>query len=206
MLSRETLEHTFNMDGAFNDVSLLLTAGADQREIIAKLDTLLDEYGGQGAYGRDDQPSHVYLNNEIQELSTTGTFIPTVFLAVTAFLLNLLMTRFVSTQREQIAVLKAFGYANIAVGWHYLKFVFLTISFGGALGVALGIYIGSGITDLYAQFFRFPLAKFEVGFGVLITSVVVSTRCSKRDLASAEPAARRSHASRTSGQIPGRIY
>lgn len=173
-ISREVLEHTFNMDGAFNDVSLLLTAGANERDIIAKLDAILDEYGGQGAYGREDQPSHVYLNNEIQELSTTGTFIPTIFLAVTAFLLNLVMTRFVGTQREQIAVLKAFGYDNITVGWHYLKFVLLTISLGAALGVALGIYIGSGITDLYAQFFRFPLAKFEVSLGVLITSVFVS--------------------------------
>ncbi len=105
-MSHETLEHTFDMEGAFNDVSLLLTAEANESEVITKLDSILDPYGGQGAFGRDNQPSHEYLTNEITELNTTGTFIPTIFLGVTAFLLNLVMTRFVSTQREQVAVLK----------------------------------------------------------------------------------------------------
>ncbi len=173
-MSHETLEHIFGMEGAFNDVSLLLTADARESEVIAKLDSILDQYGGQGAYGRENQPSHTYLDNEIKELNTTGTFIPTIFLGVTAFLLNLVMTRFVSTQREQIAVLKAFGYSNLAIGWHLLKFAFLTILLGAIVGIGLGIYIGSGVTALYAQFFRFPLSQFEVSFGVLSASLLVS--------------------------------
>ena len=35
------------------------------------------------------------------------------------------MTRLTSLQREQIAALKAFGYTNWQIGWHYMKFVLL---------------------------------------------------------------------------------
>jgi putative ABC transport system permease protein len=42
---------------------------------------------------------------------------------VAAFLLNVVVTRLVSTQREQIAALKALAYSNRSVAAHYLKLV-----------------------------------------------------------------------------------
>lgn len=171
---RETMEHAFDMDGAFNDVSLRLSAGADQSEIIARVDDILEKYGGLGAYGRDRQPSHEYLSNEIVELNTTGIVIPTIFLGVTAFLLNLVMTRFVAVERERIAILKAFGYSNAAIGWHYIKFAVLTILAGIAVGIGVGVYIGQGITALYAEFFKFPISSFELTPDIVAIAVAVS--------------------------------
>ncbi len=53
------------------------------------------------------------LDNEIKEQRVMGTVLPAIFLAVAAFLLGrLVLSRLVSTQREQIAALKALGYAN----------------------------------------------------------------------------------------------
>ena len=40
---------------------------------------------------------------------------------VAAFILNVALTRALALQRPQIAALKALGYANRAIGWHYLK-------------------------------------------------------------------------------------
>ncbi|MEZ5582595.1 MAG: hypothetical protein R3F37_07365 [Candidatus Competibacteraceae bacterium] len=37
---------------------------------------------------------------------------PVIFLGVAAFLLNVVITRLIGLQREQIAALKAFGYSN----------------------------------------------------------------------------------------------
>jgi len=173
-MNRDALEHIFDMDGAFNDLSLRLAPGADEADVIARVDEVLDAYGGQGAYGRSSQPSNEYLTNEIAELNSSGIFIPTIFLGVTAFLLNLVLTRFVAIEREQIAVLKAFGYRNGAIGWHYLKFAFLTILVGCVIGVAGGVWIGSAITELYAEFFRFPVARFEMTLGIVVSSIAVS--------------------------------
>ena len=173
-MSREALGPAFDMKGAFNDVCLTLAPGAVEADVIKRLDDLLKDYGGLGAYNRADQVSNHFLANEIAELQVTGTFIPAIFLAVTAFLIHLVLSRMVATQRAEIGVLKAFGYGNYAIGFHYLKLAFVVISSGVGLGIAVGWYFGSRITALYMEFFRFPVLRYEVGPAVMISAVLIS--------------------------------
>ena len=121
-MGRGAMEAAFNMEGAFNDVTLTLLPGAREADVIASVDRLLEPYGSVGAYGRSDQMSHKFVSNEIEELKGMALVVPTIFLAVAAFLLHVVMGRLIETQREQIAALKAFGYSNLAVGLHYGKF------------------------------------------------------------------------------------
>ncbi|HMY74675.1 MAG TPA: ABC transporter permease, partial [Blastocatellia bacterium] len=130
-----------------------------ESEVIERLDALLDDYGSLGADGREDQTSNHFITNKIAELQVTSTFVPGVFLGVTAFLLHLVLSRLVATQREQIAVLKAFGYGNLTIGRHYLKLAYVVLICGGALGLAVGWWFGYSITALYTEFFRFPVLR-----------------------------------------------
>src|SRR6266545_4132788 len=169
-MSRDALGPAFNMEGAFNDVALQLSPGANESEVIEKLDALLEDYGALGAYGRADQTSHHFISNEIAELQVTSTFIPAVFLGVTAFLIHLTLSRLVATQRDQIAVLKAFGYSNLAIGFHYLK-----LAFAATLGgIAVGWWFGYSITALYTEYFHFPVLRYAPGAGVVLTAVAIS--------------------------------
>ena len=108
------------MEGAFNHVTVRLTPGATERAVIDALDRLLEPYGGMNAHGRDEQLSNRILSQEINQWKVIGTLIPSIFLAVAAFLLNVVLNRQVATQREQIAALKALGYGNGAIAAHYL--------------------------------------------------------------------------------------
>ena len=162
------------MNGAFNDVALTLAPGAVEPEVIKRLDDLLANYGGLGAYNRSDQVSNHFLSGEIAELRVTGTFIPAIFLAVTAFLIHLVLSRMVITQRQEIAVLKAFGYRNYTIGIHYLKLACAVILGGIALGLAVGWYFGLQITELYMEFFRFPVLRYQPDATVIISAVLVS--------------------------------
>src|SRR6266508_2355744 len=173
-MSRDALGPAFNMEGAFNDVALSLSPGANESEVIEKLDALLEDYGALGAYGRADQTSHHFISNEIAELQVTSTFIPAVFLGVTAFLIHLTLSRLVATQRDQIAVLKAFGYSNLAIGFHYLKLAFAATLGGVALGIAVGWWFGYSITALYTEYFHFPVLRYAPGAGVVLTAVAIS--------------------------------
>ena len=173
-MSREALGPAFNMEGAFNDVALILSPGANESEVIERLDALLEDYGALGAYGRADQTSHHFISNEIAELQVTSTFIPAVFLGVTAFLIHLTLSRLVATQRDQIAVLKAFGYSNLAIGLHYLKLAFAAALGGVALGIAVGWWFGYSITALYTEYFRFPVLRYAPGTSVVLMAVVIS--------------------------------
>jgi putative ABC transport system permease protein len=173
-MGRKALGTAFDMAGAFNDVSLALTAGASEPEVIFQLDRLLELYGGLGAYGRRDQISHRFVSDEITSLQATAVVMPIIFLGIAAFLLNLLLARLVSTQRDQIAVLKAFGYGNGDVGLHYLKLVGLVVAVGAVIGVGLGLWMGEAVTRNYANFYHFPLLTFRVEPSLMVIAAAVS--------------------------------
>jgi putative ABC transport system permease protein len=173
-MGRKALGTAFDMAGAFNDVSLALTAGASEPEVIFQLDRLLEPYGGLGAYGRRDQISHRFVSDEITSLQATAVVMPIIFLGIAAFLLNLLLARLVSTQRDQIAVLKAFGYGNGDVGLHYLKLVGLVVAVGAVIGVGLGLWMGEAVTRNYANFYHFPLLTFRVEPSLMVIAAAVS--------------------------------
>lgn len=174
-IGARTLAAAYDMDGAFNDVTFTLAPGASADDVLDRVDHLLERYGGVGAYPRADQPSHALLTEEFNQLEAMSTLIPGIFLLVAAFLLNIVVARLVNLQREQIAVLKAFGYTNLDVGWHYTKLVLLVIAAGSTAGVGLGMWAGEALGDVYLEFFRFPFLEYTLELSVLLTAVLLTT-------------------------------
>ena len=173
-MSEKSVAAAFQMEGAFNDLVLTTSPDADVDQLITDLDNLLEPYGGYGAYERAEHLSHRFVSNEIMQQEVFGTAIPVIFLGVTAFLLHLVLSRLVGTQRDQIAVLKAFGYSNRAVGWHYLQMAIAAVVGGVILGIGLGIWLGSELTELYAFFLHFPILKYELNLSVIVVSFLIS--------------------------------
>jgi putative ABC transport system permease protein len=173
-MNRTPLATAYNMDGAFNDAVLTLTREAQGREVIDRLDALLAPYGSLGAVDRGDQLSHRYLEMELGQLRTMAQTFPTIFLGVAAFLLNVVFTRLIGTQREQIGILKSFGYSNFAVGLHYLELALLIIVIGLVLGTASGLWLGQAMAELYRTFFRFPFLEYQIRPRVMATGTLVT--------------------------------
>ena len=173
-MSRDVLGPVFNMKNAFNDVSLSLARGADEQEVISRLDRLLDRYGSLGAYGRADQVSNRFITDELGELRVYGFILPTLFLCIVAFLLNVLLSRLVTTQRSQIAVLKAFGYTNFEIGIHYLELALAAVIAGAAAGVLFGLWLASGLMDVYARYFHFPSLRLEIDAALILIAVAIA--------------------------------
>ncbi|TVQ13018.1 MAG: FtsX-like permease family protein [Leptolyngbya sp. DLM2.Bin27] len=173
-MGHNALATAFDLDGAFNDLALTLTPGARQVEVIARLDQLLERYGGLGAYGRDHQISNRFLSDDLVQLQATALILPVIFLGIAAFLLNMVLARLVSTQRDQVAVLKAFGYSNLEVGLHFFQLVMVVVGLGAIVGIGLGQWLGSSFTQFYTQFYQFPAVQYEAGLGLLLGAVGVS--------------------------------
>ena len=155
-MQREPLAAAFDLDGAFNDLVLVLERGTLEADVIDRVDVLLAPYGGLGAHGRELQTSHRFLDEELTQLQVMVRLFSAVFLGVAAFLLNIVIGRLVHTQREQIAVLKAFGYTRAEVGRHYAALVGLMVLAGLPPGILAGAWLGNGMAEMYADFFRFP--------------------------------------------------
>lgn len=181
-VDRDTLAAAYDMDGAFTQVAAKLAPGASERDVVAQLTRRLGPYGVGEAHGREDQTSHSMLDAEIRQQEVLGTILPSIFLGVAAFLLNVVVSRLVSTQREQVAALKALGYPNTSIAAHYLKLVLIIVAAGFGLGVWLGSALGAGFTGLYAEFFYFPILEhriapwlFVVSLGITVATAVAGT-------------------------------
>ena len=173
-VDHEALAAAYDMDGAFNRVAIRLAPGAGERDTIEAVQALLGRYGAREVHGRAQQTSHAMLDNEIKEQRVLGTMLPSIFLAVAAFLLNVVVSRLVATQREQIAALKALGYTNRSVAAHYLALVLAIVAIGLLLGLGLGKQLGVLLTGLYGEFFRFPHFEHRLEPGLVLTGLALT--------------------------------
>jgi len=194
-MRRHPLAAAMGMEGAFNDVTIALAPAASEADVIAAVDRTLVRYGGLGAYGRNEQPSHRFLRDELAQDRITSMVIPAVFLAVAALLIHLLLVRLVASQREQIAVLKAFGHSNAAVARHFAGFGLAIVAIGSAAGIPIGIWLGRNLTGLYTKFFHFPELTFQmsvsaiaVPVGTTVIAALVSSLSAVRRVVALPPA------------------
>ena len=173
-MNERALASAFNLEGGFNDVALALAPGASADDVMLRLDHVLAPYGGVGGYPRSRQPSHWMLESELVQLQSLGFLLPLLFLLVAAFTLNNALSRMLALQRPQIAALKALGYGNRAIGWHYLKLAFVIGALGLTLGVTAGAWLGHGIGELYNRFFRFPDLLFVLPLWVVASAALIT--------------------------------
>jgi putative ABC transport system permease protein len=173
-MAHDELEALVDLRGAINEIAVRLAPGADERAVIAAMDRLVEPYGGRGAYGRSSQPSHTMLEEHIRPLRSLAVLLPAIFLLVAAFLVNMVLGRIVGTQREQIGLLKAFGYSSGRVAVHYLELTMLIVLPGIGLGLLLGGWFGRAFADFYGRFFRFPELVFRIEPGVAALASIVA--------------------------------
>lgn len=173
----ERMTRAFDMTGAFNRAALRLHPGAASAPVIAQVDHLLARFGALGATGRDLQMSHKIVTDELSQLRVMGTVLPGIFLAVAMFILNVVLHRQVTTQRAQIASLKALGYANAAIARHYVRFALVIALLGVALGLLGSQAIGRLMLWVYAEVFRFGHLAYATAPWLIVTAALIAVLC-----------------------------
>lgn len=176
-MAEPVLQSAFGLEDAWTEATISLTPGASQAAVIAGLDRLLSRYGSLGAYGRDEQVSHRYLSDEIRQAATFGTAAPVIFLGVAAFLVNLVLSRLVTAQREQIGMMKAFGVSGFALVRHYMLIAGAPVLLGVLAGAVVGLWFAGRLAVLYGVYYRMPDATFSPEPSVLAIALAV-TMCS----------------------------
>lgn len=184
-MEREPLALALDLDGAFNDLITTLSPGSNEDSVIEQIDLVLARWGGNGAYAREDQQSHRFLNEEFKQLQHMGQMFSFIFLGVSAFLLNIVVSRLIDTQREQIAVLKAFGYSNGQVGMHYGKLVIAIVILGTVVGVVMGAWLGHGLAGFYMEYYQFPEMIFKLRPQMVFSAAAVTALAALAGAASA---------------------
>src|SRR5690606_33742918 len=122
---------------------------------------------------RADHASDIRVTDEIRVLQTLSVGFPLVFLSVAAFMTHAVLSRLLALQREQIAILKAFGFDNRSIALHYLKFAIVPVAAGTVLGTLLGVALGRRLVGMYHMFFRFPELAFRLDTAAVAIAVGV---------------------------------
>jgi putative ABC transport system permease protein len=173
-MDEDALAKAMGAVGAFNDVALELGAHADPAETLRRVDAVLEPYGGLGAVDRSDQLSAKLVDQKIEQLAKLAKTLPVIFLGVASFLLNVLLSRIVGTQREQIATLKALGYRERELFRHYLEFAATITAIGIVLGVGLGVLGARSLLHMYALYFKFPAFIFRFNAWAIVFAALVA--------------------------------
>ena len=178
-LKQSYAEEVFDFKGSANQVLGRLSAAAkgNPHEVLRRAEQRLESHGVFSTTPLEDQMSNNFLSQEIRGLQSFAVVTPTMFLAVAALVLNVLLTRLAQQQRIVVGTLKALGYSDLQVFWHFLKFGLAVGVSGGLLGCALGWWLASGMTSLYRQFFQFPDFKNQFHVTIHATGMAISIGC-----------------------------
>ncbi|MBU6373937.1 MAG: ABC transporter permease [Alphaproteobacteria bacterium] len=178
-VTRKALEGAADMHGAFNALAFSIAPGVQPRSIETRVERMFAPYGVQPVVMRADQPSHAFLEGELKELQTSGTIFPPVFLIVAAALVHMTLLRQTEVQREEIGLLKAFGYTDLEAARPFAMTAILIAGLGAALGALIGAVFAGSIVDIYARYMRFPaleprfhVAAFAVAAGASLIAAV----------------------------------
>ncbi|SUS03330.1 conserved membrane hypothetical protein [uncultured Defluviicoccus sp.] len=176
-MGEASLARAYDMEGAFNDVVLRLSPGADVNAVKDAVNRILAPYGSAGAYDRTRMPSDRFLTEELGQLATMAAFLPAFFIVIAAFLVNIALTRLIAAERSNIGLLKAFGYTDGSVAAHYAKGALLMSLCGAAVGSFAGWALGRLMAEVYKNYYHFPRLEYEASIGVYVAAWSVAVAC-----------------------------
>ncbi len=178
-IKRTFAEEVFDFQGAANQVVGRFSPGVGEEsaDTLRRAEMLLDSYGVFATTPLRLQASNQFLTNEINGLGAISAVVPTIFLAVAALVLHVLITRLARQQRVVVGTLKALGYTNGQVFAHFLKFGLSVGIAGGVLGAVLGYAAATGMTEVYRRYFEFPELRSQFHGWVHAVGMLVSLGC-----------------------------
>lgn len=171
-MTTKNLERMMRMNNAINSVALKISKFAKEREVISRLDLILKPYGSRGAYARQRQISNMFVEDEIAEQKVSAIFVPIIFLGIASFLVNMIFSRLIGLHRPQIATLKALGYRDSEIFFHYFKIVIILTSVGIIPALVLGALLGSWMSNNYQMYFHFPSLSFSISNTAIIVGII----------------------------------
>lgn len=87
---------------------------------------------------KDDTVSYAQAEGEVSEGKAMGSILPALFLLIGLLTMVTTMHRLTAKEKTQIGTLKALGFHDSRITYHYTSFAFLVAVIGTGLGVGMG--------------------------------------------------------------------
>lgn len=93
---------------------------------------------------KDENMTYMGIMSEVEEGQTMGAILPCLFLAIGFLTMITTMHRITANEKVQIGTLKALGFRDRMILWHYTSYGL----FIGVVGSLLGILLGFGVAGI----------------------------------------------------------
>ena len=124
---------------------------------------------------RAQHPSFAEFQDETEQHQMMTDVIPVIFIIISMLILLTTMTRIINNQRMQIGVLKALGFKNRTIMFHYISYGFWMVLAGSILGLILGpLTLPPIMFEEMADLYSIPywLTGFNISF-IFVTILMV---------------------------------
>ncbi len=124
---------------------------------------------------RAQHPSFAEFQDETEQHQMMTDVIPVIFIIISMLTLLTTMTRIINNQRMQIGVLKALGFKNRTIMFHYISYGFWMVLAGSILGLILGpLTLPPIMFEEMADLYSIPywLTGFNISF-IFVTVLMV---------------------------------
>lgn len=143
---------------------------------------LVDLYDWQ-VTTRADNAAYGDLLNSVDSIEKLGTIFPIVFYVVAILVSLIAMKRMVEDDRGEIGTLKSLGFGDWRIIRKYLRYAFLAVMIGSAVGVAAGaVTLPNVVWDLYENTYALPELELglspvyvTIGVGVALVCILLAT-------------------------------
>jgi len=155
-ITNDAMGNITGRHGIANDLLFLLEDGYEFDDVRLALQDALQPYGLISLSAREDQLSFAILDMQTVSISAISVSMPLVFMAMAAVVLYLMMKRIIEQERVQIGTLKALGFSNAKVMFHYVCYGAIVGLFGGLVGFALGAAMSGVYLEMFLEFYVLP--------------------------------------------------
>ncbi len=93
---------------------------------------------------KEEHTAYAGAQSEAEEGKTMGAVLPVLFLAIGVLTMVTTMHRMAANEKTQIGTLKALGFRDRRILWHYTSYGFVI----GLLGCAIGVALGYGLAAI----------------------------------------------------------
>lgn len=155
-ISRARMEELTGKRGSLNELGFRLADGYEFEDVRSALAERLRASGLLSLTARKDQTSYNMVDGEMGELISVGTILPVLFLAISAFMLYVVLKKMIDRDRSLIGTMKAFGMTDRELMSAYLFEGAVIGAAGAILGSILAVPFGQYMFDMYVDFFNLP--------------------------------------------------
>ena len=160
--------------GYYNEVLITLKNEDDMDEVVEVLENTLDKYGIKRITKIENQISNRMLTEKLEGFDKISKVLPVLFFAVAGIVISIMLSRIVSNDRMAIGVLKALGYSDVKVLFHYLKYSLMIGTIGSIIGIVLGLILSKMLTKLFILYFNIPLIGVKIQYIYILYSVLLT--------------------------------